>query len=79
MSFKDAVLGKMPEKRRAKAEKASGPARRVMCAMAERFAKHKIEEATGQKLVGTIDWSKWIDLLVKIMPLILQILALFGV
>lgn len=79
MNFRDAVLSQMPAKNRAKAEKASGFLRKRMWAAAENVARHRIEAKTGEKLVGTVDWAKWLDFLKEIMPIILKLLALFGV
>ncbi len=79
MNFRDAVLSQMPAAKRSKAEAKSGPVRRRMWAAAENVARHRIEQKTGQKLVGTIDWAKWLELLKELMPIILKLLALFGV
>lgn len=79
MNFRDAVLSQMPAAKRAKAEAKTGPIRRRMWAAAENLARHRIEEKTGQKLVGKVDWSKWLELLMELMPIILKLLATFGV
>ena len=79
MSFRDAVLGQMPQAKRARAEKKVGPIRRRMWAAAENLARHRIEQKTGKPLVGAVDWAKWLDFLKEIMPIILKLLALFGV
>ena len=79
MTFREAVLSKMPAKQRAKAEARKGPLARLMWKAAENFARHEIERRTGQRLVGVIDWAKWIALLIQIMPLLLKLLALFGI
>jgi len=79
MTFREAVLSQMPAKKRAKAEARKGPLARLMWAAVENFARHEIERRGGQRLVGAIDWAKWINFLIQIMPLLLKLLALFGI
>jgi len=79
MTFREAVLSKMPAKKRAKAAACKGRLAQMMWKAAENLARHEIEHRTGQRLVGVIDWAKWIALLIQIMPLLLKLLALFGI
>lgn len=76
MTFREAVLSQMPKEKAAKLEAKRGPIRRALWALAERRARIAIEEETGEKLVGKVDWSKWIDLLVKLMPIFMAIFGL---
>jgi len=79
MTFREAVLSQMPAKQRAKVEAADARDRRLFWAWTEKIARRRIEKKTGQKLVGKVDWSKWLGVIMEIMPYFLKLLVLFGV
>lgn len=80
MSFRDALLQLCPKGKQAKLQAALGKREhRIVLGLAERIARRHVERATGQKLPKAVDWSKWLELLKTAIPLILQLLALFGV
>lgn len=72
-SFKDAVAGTLTAKQQAKVAGLDAKDRRLLWSVAERMARRQIERKTGQKLVGAVDWAKWIELLG---PIFLKILAM---
>lgn len=78
MTFKQAMLSTMSAKQRAKVEAMPGRDRRLFWAAAERIARRRIERKTGKKLPAEVDWAKWLDFLKTIIPLIMQLLVLFG-
>lgn len=79
MTFREAVLSQSTPRQKKKIEAADAKDRRLLWSLAERVARRRIEKKTGEKLVGAVDWTKWLTLLKEIMPLILQLLAIFGV
>ena len=73
MNFRDAVKGLLSVKQLAKIDSLDANDRRWLWSMSERMARRQIERRTGKKLVGKIDWSKWIEFLG---PIFLKLLAL---